>query len=52
MDVAEFLTLLVEGFDFHLMESFDLDVVEGFHFDFVDQDRDLEIDYSHFLIRK
>ena len=33
MEVAEFLALLVEGFDFHL--------VEGFHFDFVDQAGDL-----------
>ena len=51
MEVAKFLALLVEGFDFHLMEGFDLDLVEGFCFDFVDPASDLAIQYSHFLIR-
>ena len=42
MEVAKFLALLVEGFDFDLME--------GFHLNFVDQAQDLVVDYSHFLI--
>ena len=51
MQVAEFLALLVEDFDFHLVEGFDLDLMEGFHFDFFDLVGDLLVHYSHFLIR-
>ena len=32
---CEFLVLVVEGFDSHLVECFGLDLVEGFDFDLV-----------------